>query len=60
MWNSVPVSAELNKTPVSKMRESRVLGPCCILGMQNQIHAVSWLKQQIPANLQTLEEETTF
>lgn len=60
MWNSVPVSAELNKTPVSKMKESHVLGPCRILGLQNQIHAVSWLKQQTSVNLQTLEEETTF
>lgn len=39
--NSIPVSADLNKSPVSKMRESPVLGPCHILGLQNQIYAVS-------------------
>lgn len=44
LWKSVPVIAELNKTPVSKMRGSHVWRLFCLTGLQNLIYASFLLK----------------
>lgn len=44
LWKSVPVIAELNKTPVSKMGGSHVWRLFCLTGLQNLIYASFLLK----------------